>query len=388
MVNIKTHIERAKIPSSNLNHILKLGYVCPQIEHIASSFKDLSKEIGPLRLMLAVGYGIIFDPSGLWPSATFAKAFRYFKARNLRTEGLRSFARSLQRESDYSNMFALSLACPEVLDENLKQALVAKEYSVRTDFVLPNRSSAGDIIADARLTSSYLTIGTPSLVDPEMISSYVSLLNVFLRAELRHRSLLDNSSKRTDTNKVEVDRLTKICKKLFGDSFNVPWSCMPEKAVRLNFELSRDTLHQTLKLASSLFANLLIQGYAISFKYTIPDLKIPGRFGFRLMAYVPSAALSLYLEILKANGLDEQKMHHDYENTVEPTTGVMLPGYVHLRTSGEDGTSYLQGTELVRAVSSNFTSYVIASLNRFHQDDDSIVSLLDGEKVDLVRLVS
>lgn len=382
MLNTQKHVNLASyaishglqtlnVPSKAFNEVLKSGYKELGAEEIRKNLTSLSAEIGPLNLLQLVGLAIIYDPSGIWPSATFGQEFKNFKARMLRAETKHAFARSLVAKSQFNALFTLSISCPEIVTSQILAILKDKEADFRTIYELPGQTVCGDMLSNVRLISSYLTVSAPVQLDHEDNSTIVNLLQTFLK--FYHFR-----------DKENFERLQRICKKLFGDSFNEPWTSMPSKAIRLNFEFSLDSLVPMLKLAAEVFANLLNHGYGVSFKFTGPDLKFIRNSGLRLISYVPSVALPFYLESLKAVGLADLDLRDNYKNNIQPTTGIMLPAYVNLRSSGEDETSLSQGNEIISLGSKYFGSKcIVLAHNDFYDSESRYVYLLDGEKLNL-----
>lgn len=286
----------------------------------------------------------------------------------------------LVRSDNFFDLLALSLSCPELLDEK-HRAWIEKERLKRADrygsLVIADdlRRFNEDGFRSLQMIGSYMG-GRSHLpwtaADPDRIGTAIHTILLKIVDEIIER---DEERKRSGHSGLPPaprmatwDELFQPAAEFdadhsFRNAVHLGWGIregiwdlpMPESAVRLNIEMPCDDAETHLAYAARAFARIVADGHHISAKFTLSDHNGDNRFWHRLCIYVPTCAvpatMQAFLPLFYGEKLNwtQSLVDGDFPGDFN----ILLPRYCSLRGTGEGGeTSSAQYQEALAAITS------------------------------------
>jgi hypothetical protein len=349
------------------------------IERLESESKNGTEEV-----LLAAGWSIIKDHLGRWPGTNFKTAFMLFKMG--RTDAIFDLAGRLGQEGDLRNLLAMSLSCPEIVNNDIRTRLEeAYQKGVFEDILPACTAGTGNHFRAAQLIGSYFSAekNVPwTTHDQGKIQEIMyGILSRELERHLRRAQIPE------DVTYYEAKELDESSNNAFRNSALIGWKAMPSDSMRLNIELFEEGLGEKLRRLASMLGNMISYGYTVSAKFTTSDVGVPGSIGERAVLYVPTCALAPTMGEYKDAGLNEGILNGtDASEGSGFGTHILLPEYCSVRTSREGcGYSTVQGLEAAKYASSQKLTHRIVRLNRYVDVEENEVSFSDGSRLDLFK---
>ncbi len=338
--------------------VRRWGYEPLESGPIRSRLEDTGRK-DPASVMCAAGIALIADRGrGLWPSRAFADALIGFSSE-------RAFPCSSITPKE--ERIAMALSMPGRYDEAVSEAALAEHFTAN-----PRDE---DHRKKFTFVSSYLHAPERGTACPEPFNFIYTVLRVEF-ANYTNRGIHGKKP------------LESLCtegweRRLLAEKAHIGWKVMPVDAWRLNIELVRSKITESVQKAAHMIAILVSQGFETSAKFTMSNTKPPDSVGERLVLYIPTAALMPSLKAAGEAGLfrGEIREDADLEMARYANTGFLLPDYITLRTSGEGGiSSVAQGLEAVNALEQLKIRHTVLSLNR-HDRNGETLDLGGGDRV-------
>ncbi len=311
-------------------------------------------------VVYAAGIALVEDKGrSLWPTRAFADALIGFAS-----ERRIPCTVELSREK----RIAMALSVPGKFTDAISEAALSDHFTIQP----------GDEDRRKRLTfvGSYLHAPSVACTDFET----ARFIHAALRVELTNY---------VTRGERENKPLESICataseRDILANQAHIGWKVMPEDALRLSIEMVHGQVTESVMKAAHMAAILIARGFQVSAKFTMSNRKPPGSTGERLVFYVPTAALVPTLAAAMESGLFSGGIdgRGELDMVRYAYTGVLLPGFTTLRTSGEGGaSSTAEGLEAVDALEQLKIDHSVLSLNRHDKDCGETVDLGDGDKV-------
>lgn len=367
----------AKSDPALVSKIQRLGYKPLTSDQVFSSLSSLAAS--PREVIRSVGWAVISDGSGIWPTSSFATAFKRFKLQ-IPKENLVSFV-SECLEKDPENLLAFSVAASEGLDSKTRSKISsnqeAKNYELCGIFdpeSLSILTAVGSYLAD--LNVPWKDISVDDLTS--------RIRNIFVRA---WNFMISKGRISNDELYSAVADLDNSSSDLFRSSHH--FMCVePEGALRLNIQINAHTANEINELfmkVAKMFAVLSKFGKHTIVKFTKSDFDLSvgyGPYPMRFCMYVPTCALIDTLDAFRVADLDNGTLV-DVAYPSPMSTTLLLPNMTILRTTGEGGlVSKAQGMEALAAVGG--ISYIPISVTQRNSNNlNGKVRLTDGSILDL-----
>jgi len=371
-VTMPDRLAESGIQPELVEAISDLGSYAVDQPFIEERLDLLQRDYGLHAILLAAGWAVLSDQGrGLWPTATFRNAWISFK------EGHPNAA-ALTRSGNFFELLALSLSCPELLDEKqnawiererLKRAGRYGSLAIADDL----RRFNDEGFRSLQMVGSYLGV-RPDLPWKEADAARIetAVHEILLRnldellewEEKKNRKIPGPTEPLPDSwdgiyePAAEFDRNHEFRNAVHlgwharGGPFDLP---MPESAVRLNIEMPNDEFYALLALSAKSLSRVVAAGHHVSVKFTDTDHRGEPGFWQRLCIYVPTCAVPVMMEAF-APLFDGEKLQWTRRVQASEFCGnfyVLLPRYCSLRGSGEGGeSSSAQFQESLAAVAS------------------------------------
>lgn len=330
---VSSAMGRGSLPETVFQEIRQLGYKNLDRENIQSSLAEIEKRYGKFGVSAGIAMGLAEDFSGLWPTSAFREAVLENNLGEYLKEEFKAYGQHYPFD--------------DALDQRQRFNMIAS-YLAPTKEDLPWQSEP-----ESRLVHAIFQI---LLLETRMYGkekSFDSLEDMYLPAEAFDR-----------------DNVFRNTIHLWGQRpMPLPMLPMPLKALRLSVELIYPTLINQLKQVASCLAKVAMQGFHLSAKQTISDLRPHQTTGARVCIYVPTCALPVYLSAMKECGFGDGELGDvdpKFIRVIEYTdAAVLFPNFVSLRTNREGGdSSPTQIAEMIQHVKESQIKHKILSGER------------------------